>query len=149
MSPRPSQHRPPLRRLGAVFLLALLCSPCAALAHHSFAMYDPTRLVTLKGVVKDFEWTNPHALVWIIVGPDDKGQTELWSVELPTSPGNLTRLGWTKRSLNPGDKVAIDINPLRDGRHGGSLKKAVTASGQVLTVNLAPTPADAPATAKP
>jgi len=60
----------------------------------------------------------------------------LWSLELPTSPGNLTRMNWTKRSLKPGDRVSIDINPLRDGRHGGSLKKVtLLATGQVLTTS--------------
>jgi hypothetical protein len=107
-------------------------------AHHSFAMYDSTKTVVIEGTVKEFQWTNPHAILWVLEGPrDDKQAPELWTVELPTSPGNLTRMGWTKRSLNPGERVAVEINPLRDGKRGGSFKKVTLAdSGKVLTANL-------------
>jgi hypothetical protein len=107
-------------------------------AHHSFAMYDSTKTVVIDGTVKEFQWTNPHAILWILDGPhDDKRDPELWTVELPTSPGNLTRMGWTKHSLNPGERVAVEISPLRDGKHGGSFKKVTLAdSGKVLTANL-------------
>ena len=129
------------RFLKAAALAALLAAaPAASFAHHSFAMYDQTKIVTLNGTVKSFEWTNPHSVIWVLT-PVGGGEPDLWSVELPTSPGNLTRMGWSKRSLNPGDKVAVDINPLRDGRHGGSLKKVLLVdSGKVLTVGaIAPT----------
>jgi hypothetical protein len=117
-----------------IAVLALLGAPAAVYAHHSFAMYDQTRIVTLNGTVKDFQWTNPHSVIWVLV-PAAAGRADLWTVELGTSPGNLTRMGWTKHSISPGDKVAVDINPLRDGRLGGSLKKVVLAdSGKILTV---------------
>ncbi len=115
------------RRLTAVFglSLALLAGPNLAQAHHSFAMYD---------TVREFQWTNPHAVVWLLV-PSASGDPALWSIELPTGPGNLARIGWSKHSLSAGDKVALDINPLRDGRSGGSLKKALLVdSGKVLVV---------------
>jgi hypothetical protein len=119
--------------LGA---LGLLAAAGPAGAHHSFAMYDATKLVTVTGTVKEFQWTNPHAILWVYADPGKTGATELWSFELSTSPGPLTRLGWTKHSLNPGDKVAVEINPLRDNQHGGSLKKAtLLATGQVLTTS--------------
>lgn len=124
------------RRLASALALsmALLATPNLAQAHHSFAMYDQTKIVTLSGTVKDFQWSNPHALVWLLV-PASAGDPVLWSIELPTGPGNLTRMGWSKHSLNPGDKVAIDINPLRDGRNGGSLKKVqLVENGKVLIV---------------
>ena len=125
----------PHRFLKIAALAALLAStPAAGFAHHSFAMYDQTKVVTLNGTVKSFEWTNPHSVIWVLT-PVAAGEPDLWSVELPTSPGNLTRMGWSKRSLNPGDKVAVDINPLRDGRHGGSLKKVLLVdSGKILIV---------------
>jgi hypothetical protein len=124
------------RRLTAVFglSLALLAGPNLAQAHHSFAMYDQTKIVTLNGTVREFQWTNPHAVVWLLV-PSASGDPALWSIELPTGPGNLARIGWSKHSLSAGDKVALDINPLRDGRSGGSLKKALLVdSGKVLVV---------------
>ncbi len=106
-------------------------------AHHSFAMYDSSKTITIDGSVKEFQWTNPHAILWVLDGPHKDGQEpELWTVELPTSPGNLTRLGWTKHSLNPGDHVLVEISPLRDGKHGGSFKKVTLVdSGKILTAN--------------
>jgi hypothetical protein len=113
--------------------VALIAAPTLAWAHHSFAMYDPEKVVTITGTVKEFQWTNPHSVIWVVTGGGAK-PTDLWSVELSTSPGNLTRMGWSKHSINPGDRVAVDLNPLRDGRHGGSLKKATLLNtGQVLT----------------
>ncbi len=121
----------------ALLLLGLGLSAGPARAHHSFAMYDTTKIVTIEATVKEFQWTNPHALLWVVEGPTAGAAPEEWTVELPTSPGNLTRLGWTKHSLSPGDRITLDINPLRDGKHGGSFKKAtLTATGQVLLVAL-------------
>jgi hypothetical protein len=123
----------PLRSLALAAALAAGAAGTAA-AHHSFAMYDSAKLLTITGTVKEFQWTNPHAILWVYADPEKTGKTELWSFELSTSPGPLSRLGWTKHSLGPGDKVAVEMNPLRDGQHGGSLKKATLLStGQVFT----------------
>src|SRR4051812_39431519 len=104
----------------AVALLA--CSiAISANAHHSFAMYDSTKLVTVDGTVTNFQWTNPHVLLWVN-GTSSASPGEpatLWTVELPTSPGNLGRMGWSKHSLKGGEHVVVDLNPLRDGKHGG------------------------------
>jgi len=143
MSPRSDRPPPDIngypmtrsaRNAAIALWLATAGAAWPAAAHHSFAMYDQTRIVTLRGTVKTFQWSNPHALIWVLgsVAPD--GAPELWSVELSTSPGNLSRMGWSKHSVEPGDKIAIDLNPLRDGRHGGSLKRAtLLATGKVLT----------------
>ena len=107
--------------------------------HHSFAMYDSKQLITVTGTIREFQWTNPHVIVWLVNGPDASGASELWTLELPTSPGVLTRMGWTKHSLQPGDHVIVQFNPLRSGEHGGSFKKATLVdSGKVLEVNLGP-----------
>ncbi len=124
----------PRRPLALAAALAALAAGAPALAHHSFAMFDFSRTVTLKGVVKELQWTNPHVILWVETTPG-AGQ-EVWSAEL-TSPGNLTRNGWSKRTLKPGDKVAVDISPLRDGGKGGGFRKAVLEStGQVFTSDL-------------
>jgi hypothetical protein len=96
-------------------------------------MYDSTKLVTIDGTVTNFQWTNPHVLLWL-TGTTTAGEAAtLWTVELPTSPGNLGRMGWSKHSLKAGDHVLVELNPLRDGKHGGSFKKAtLPASGKVL-----------------
>ncbi len=120
--------------LGA--LTALLMAAQPALAHHSFAMFDFSNTVTLTGTVKEFRWTNPHVTL-IVTGPPtapEPGQD--WTMEL-TSPGNLTRLGWSRTSLKPGDRIELSFNPLRDGKHGGAFAKAtLLGTGQVLTSNL-------------
>ena len=116
--------------------IGLLLSPPAALAHHSFAMFDFSRTITLKGEVKEFQWTNPHVILWVVGSAAPGAAPEAWAIEL-TSPGNLTRLGWTKRSLKTGDRVLVDLNPLRDGGHGGGFRKVtLTDTGHVLVANL-------------
>jgi hypothetical protein len=128
-----------LRTPAAAFLalLSLAVAP-RALAHHSFAMFDQTKLVEFKGTVKDFQWTNPHTVVWVVGTPKVGAAPDVWTIEL-TSPGNLTRLGWTRKALKAGDRVDVQIHPLRDGQHGGSLSKIVlTDTGQVLTSTLMP-----------
>jgi hypothetical protein len=103
-----------------------------AAAHHSFATYDRTKTVTIKGTVKTFQWTNPHCVVWVVIQPAGGGDPQEWSIET-TSPGVLTRSGWTRHSLNPGDHVSVEFNPLRDGSHGGGLNSVTLLdTGQTL-----------------
>lgn len=107
-------------------------------AHHSFAVYDRTKVLTLKGEVKTFQWTNPHCVVWFVVKPEGGGEAQEWGVET-TSPGVLTRSGWTRNSLKPGDHVAVEFNPLRDGSHGGGLNSVTLLdTGQKLTASFTP-----------
>jgi hypothetical protein len=97
---------------AGVVALGLLAAPAAA--HHSASMYDRSKVVELKGVVKAFNWVNPHCSIIFVA----EGGGETWNVE-STSPGVLTRTGWTKRSLNPGDRIAIKVAPLRTGGPAG------------------------------
>jgi hypothetical protein len=114
---------------------ALAAATLPASAHHSFAMYEP-KTVTFKGVVKSFQWTNPHSIIWVLLDPQSGGEPQEWSIET-TSPGVLTRSGWTRHSLNPGDRVSIEFSPLRDGSHGGGLHSVtLLATGQTLKANL-------------
>jgi hypothetical protein len=130
------RHFAPLEALALAAALALVVPGPPALAHHSFAMFDFSRTVTLKGVVKELQWTNPHVILWVETTPSGGSAPEVWSAEL-TSPGNLTRTGWTKRTLKPGDRVEVDISPLRDGGKGGGFRKVlVVETGQVLTSDL-------------
>ena len=103
-------------------LIAVACFTLAygrdARAHHSSAMYDIKQLVTIRGVIKEFRWTNPHVSMIIDTDATEKGRNERWVVEA-TSPGNLSRSGWRRTSLNAGDRVAVVAAPLRDGAHGG------------------------------
>ena len=108
---------------AAASALALAAVPTGA--HHSFAMFDQSKTVTLKGQVAEFQWTNPHAFIELTVG------TDRWSIEL-NSPNNLTRQGWRRSTLKPGDTVAVTINPLRNGKKGGLFNKVVLPDGKTL-----------------
>ena len=119
----------------ALMGMVVAALPTPADAHHSFAMFDPSKARTLKGTVKEFRWVNPHVSLFVLA-ESASGAPELWAVEL-TSPGNLTRLGWTRKSLKPGDKVLVEINPLRNGQKGGGFRKATLIdTGQVLQARL-------------
>jgi hypothetical protein len=100
----------------AVLSIAFAC-PQAARAHHSSAMYDRKQLVTLRGVVKEFRWTNPHTTIRVDVDGSRGSDGGLWIVEA-TSPGNLSRAGWTRTSVRVGQRVEVVAAPLRDGGHG-------------------------------
>jgi hypothetical protein len=98
-----------------------------AIAHHSFAMFDAEKEVTLQGMVKDFQWTNPHA--WIMLSVDKQGQAEQWAVEMG-GPNNLQRQGWQPRTLTPGMPVRLVIHPLRDGTNGGQFVEVTLPDGK-------------------
>ena len=115
-----------------IMLAALVGAGSPALAHHSFAMYEPTKTLTFKGTVKSFQWTNPHVVVWVLVQPEGGGSVQEWSLET-TSPGVLTRAGWTRQSLKAGDRVSVTFSPLRDGSRGGGLNSVTLLdTGQTL-----------------
>jgi hypothetical protein len=112
----------------AVLTATALAGP--ALAHHSFAMFDATKVVMLNGTVKELEWTNPHSWLRVMVA-DQTGATKQWSIEL-ASTGQQARIGWTPDSVKPGDKVTLEINPLKDGTRGGTLLTIVLPDGTKL-----------------
>lgn len=127
-----------LATMAAVTALAgVAFDPSPAFAHHSFAMFDFGNTVTITATVEEFRWSNPHVILVAAATPKAGEALDSWSFEL-TSPGNLTRLGWTRLSLKPGDRIQLEFNPLRDGTHGGAFKKAtLLATGQVLTSSVA------------
>ena len=101
-----------------------------AFAHHSFAMFDMSKTVTVAGSVTSFEWTNPHVYIEVDAAGEN-GATKHWSVELG-SPSILQQSGWKFSTLKPGSKVTLVINPLRSGEAGGFLNQATLADGTVL-----------------
>jgi hypothetical protein len=120
------------RWLAGVLAAAVVAGAQPAAAHHSFAMFEPTKTLTFKGTVKTFQWTNPHVIIWVLVQPDGGGAAQEWSLET-TSPGVLTRNGWTRQSLKAGDRVSVVFSPLRDGSHGGGLNSVTLLdTGQKL-----------------
>jgi hypothetical protein len=113
----------------AVGLFALALGSTAN-AHHSFAMFDQSQQVTLKGTVAEFQWTNPHAWIHLDV-PNANGVKDTWQVEL-NSPNNLKRQGWKSTSVKPGDQVTLVLNPLKDGSKGGLFVSITLPDGSVL-----------------
>ena len=113
----------------AIGLFALAFITTAA-AHHSFAMFDQSQQVTLKGTVSEFQWTNPHAWIHLDV-PNANGVKDTWQVEL-NSPNNLKRQGWKSTSVKPGDQVTLVLNPLKDGSKGGLFVSITLPDGSVL-----------------
>jgi hypothetical protein len=103
----------------------LMAAPASA--HHSFAMFDNQKNMTLEGTVKEFQWTNPHSWIQVMV-KDKAGKDVEWSIE-GGSPNGLSRQGWKRTSLKPGDKATLEIHPLKDGSNGGSLV-TVSVNGQ-------------------
>lgn len=114
----------------------------AALAHHSGAMFDPSKSVTITGVIKRYAYTNPH--VWLDVEVVEKnGQKRTWSIE-GGAPGTMKRVGLTPSVLRPGDRVTVTMSPLRDGRPGGSFRTVKLANGKIISATAARTDAIAP-----
>jgi hypothetical protein len=113
-----------------------------AVAHHSAAMFDHSKIVTYTGVVKEFQFTNPHSWLQVLItGPD--GKTVEWGFEAE-GPSSLKRIGIEAKTFKPGDKVTIVANPMRDGRPAGAWITATTADGKVYTSRPAPPPGSAP-----
>lgn len=114
--------------LGTVAALSI-----PAASHHSFAMFNQREIMTIEGTVVQFQWTNPHA--FIELEERSGSATRHWSIEL-NSPNNLSRQGWRRTSLRPGERISLRMNPLRDGSHGGLFLDLRKADGTVLDSGL-------------
>ncbi len=101
-----------------------------ALAHHSFAMFDRTKTVEVTGTVKEFQWTNPHNWIQVMV-PDSAGKPVEWGFE-SGSPRTMGGHGWTRKSLKAGDRVKLTYNPLRAGGNGGAFVSLTLPDGTTL-----------------
>lgn len=115
--------------LAAGAMLAAALAPGQVHAHHSFAMFDSTKDVVLDGVVREFQWTNPHS--WVQLTVQEGGKSVEYSIE-GGSPNGLARRGWTRNSIKAGDKIKVTMHPLKDGSKGGSFVRAVFPDGKVL-----------------
>jgi hypothetical protein len=116
--------------VGALFGALILVFSTPAFVHHSGAMFDREKIITVTGMVTEFNWQNPHASFRVDV-PNAKGQLESWAIEM-NSPNNLVHIGWKRSSIKAGDKVTVKISPLRDGRPGGLYIGITLADGKYL-----------------
>jgi hypothetical protein len=124
------------RHLAVLAAAALAASP--VLGHHSPVMFDQTQKVTLTGTVREFQWTNPHSYIQLVV-KNDRGQDEEWSLEM-AAPTYLYNRGWRPSSVKAGDTLTVTIAPLRKGGKGGLLLQAATTDGKPIGRPAAATP---------
>jgi hypothetical protein len=103
-------------------------------AHHGTASYDTSKTVTVKGIVTDFQFVNPHVLLFLDV-KDDNGNVQKWQGEL-TSPNHLERAGWTRTSLKLGDQITISGFPAKSGANSIWISKVLQADGTPLNPGL-------------
>jgi hypothetical protein len=114
----------------SVFAIALLVFAFAADAHHSSAMFDKEKVIEVTATVREFQWTNPHVWIEIIVESED-GVAEDWSIE-GLGPNGLFRNGWRPNSFKAGDKITIRFNPMLDGSKAGGFIGAKFEDGHTL-----------------
>jgi hypothetical protein len=119
-----------IKTLAIAAAVAVSGAAAPAFAHHSFAMFDRTKEMTLVGTVKEFQWTNPHS--WIQINVPTNGKVVEWSIE-GGSPNGLARKGWKSSTLKAGDKITVVVNPMKDGSNGASLKSVTTSDGKTLS----------------
>jgi hypothetical protein len=126
-----------MRRKLVMFLLgaAFVAASGAALAHHSFAMFDQDHPMELSGTVTEFKFTSPHTFILLDVKGSD-GTDTVWNLE-GASPSALVREGWSSKTLKAGDELKMTIDPLRSGAPGGSWseKKTQFLSGQAIVTH--------------
>jgi len=109
---------------------ALAAGSAPAWAHHSGAMFDQTKTVTLTGAVKEYRWVNPHTLIEMVV-TDGAGKQTVWSVECST-PNILVRKGWGAHSMKTGDAITMTAHPTRDGSPAALVMAVTVPGGAVL-----------------
>ena len=124
-----------LRAAAAVLLFTAIPTS----AHHAFGSeYDANKLVTVSGIVTTFEWTNPHALLYID-GKDAEGKAGSWKFEMG-SPGGLESRGWKRTDLKNGDQITVDGYAAKDGRNVANVRTVKLADGRKLFGGFQSTP---------
>lgn len=109
--------------------MAVLSIGTAASAHHSFAMFDNSKKIDVKGTVKEVQWTNPH--VWLQMVVNENGQQKTYDFE-GGAVAVLKRFGWTKDTVKAGDTVTLTAHPFKDGKAGGSIDFVTLADGRKI-----------------
>jgi hypothetical protein len=117
-------------RVICMFLaLGILAAPVTLFAHHGNAIYDESKAVTVKGVVTDWVWANPHCLLEFDV-KDEKGTSVHWTAEVSNPPDMINR-GWSRKMFKPGDEVSITMIVAKNGEPIGRIARA-TVNGKTF-----------------
>jgi hypothetical protein len=114
-------------KLAIVALTAGLSFSVALFAHHGAASFDSAKMVTVKGTVTEYVWSNPHVLVKVDA-KDDSGNIAHWVLEA-WNPVTQTGRGWTKNTFKAGDDVSLDINPAKNGQPVGEIRGRIVING--------------------
>ena len=127
---RGQEERVSPRRIAVLVGGALMAAGHAALAHHSFAVFDIEHPLELRGTVQQFKFSSPHTFIVLEVQGDD-GSTMIWNLE-GASPSIMVRNGWSSQSLKTGDQIKLSVDPLRSGAPGGAWigQKVTFSSGR-------------------
>jgi hypothetical protein len=127
----PMLQRAVILRLLLATVAISIGRPCDA--HHSGAMWDTSKTVSLHGTVKQFQWSNPHCFIQLLVpvSAGAKGDVEEWSIEM-ASPYQVLQGGWKPSTLKVGDHISVSVHPARDGSRAGNFVSAVSADGRPL-----------------
>ena len=120
------------RRTGLSSIALVIAMAASALAHHSFAVFDHTRTLTLRGTVTKFQWTNPHGFIEMDVKQDD-GSVKHFAIEL-TSINMMQRVGWRSNMIKAGDTVQVVMAPLLSGEPVGLGLEVVLADGKTMNL---------------
>jgi hypothetical protein len=130
---------PEMSRTLCTAVVALLLATARIWAHHSFAAeYDENKLVTVSGVVTGFQWTNPHAWLYI-EGKDETGAINSWGFEMG-SPNGLVHRGWKRTDLNKGDLITVDGYRARSGSNVANARTVTMPDGRKLFGGFQSTP---------
>lgn len=114
----------------AIAGIAMLAAASPVHAHHSFSMFDHQRKLVIEGTVKEFELVNPHSWLYVLT-TDADGNVAEWTIEMG-GPGGMARSGWRADTVKPGDKIAVEIHPLKDGTYGGQYLNATLSDGRIM-----------------
>lgn len=117
-----------LRLTGALAAAMALAVSSPAWSHHSHAMFDHDKVVTITGTVADWVFRNPHVFLYVNI-KTDSGETVKYAVEM-SNITNMLKVGFTATTFKAGDKVTVELHPLADGRPGGNYIVATSADGK-------------------
>lgn len=125
-----------------VSAVGLFAGPVPAAAHHGAATFDTGKEITLKGVVTEWTWANPHCFLKFDA-KDETGAVRNWAVETQ-NPVAMTSRGWSRGAFKAGDEVTVKLEPVKNGAAVGRILSVLLPNGQTL-VAVGPQPAATPA----
>ena len=115
------------KTFAIVALIGTVALSAPLVAHHGAASFDTENMITVKGTVTEYVWTNPHVLVKVDV-KDEKGAVQPWVLEA-WNPVTQTGRGWTKNTFKPGDEVSLGINAAKNGQPVGEIRGKIVING--------------------